>query len=219
MTTAPAMEKEKPEQEDLYNHITGVILAGGLSKRYGQNKAFLELHGARLIDRIAAEMKTIFRNVVIVTNRKADYEYLEVPVVEDLIRGLGPLGGIFTGLMTISDQAGFFVACDIPFFSKQLVRYMVDIKDNHAAVVPSGATGLEPLYAIYAQSCLDPIRSLISEKRYQVRLFFERVPVRYVTLNEISRFIAPGKAFLNINTPDEFARIQSLLREQNKKRV
>jgi molybdopterin-guanine dinucleotide biosynthesis protein A len=219
MTTAPAMEKEKPEQEDLYNHITGVILAGGLSKRYGQNKAFLEFDGARLIDRVTAEMKTIFRNVVIVTNRKADYEYLEVPVVEDLIRGLGPLGGIFTGLMTISDQAGFFVACDIPFFSKQLVRYMVDIKDNHAAVVPSGATGLEPLYAIYTQSCLDPIRSLISAKRYQVRLFFERVPVRYVTLNEISRFITPGKAFLNINTPEEFARIQSLLREQNKKRV
>ena len=219
MRTGPVAQKEKPKQEDLCDHITGVILAGGLSKRYGQNKAFLELDGARLIDRITAEMKTIFRNVVIVTNRKADYEYLEVPVYEDLIKGLGPLGGIFTGLMTISDQAGFFVACDIPFFSKPLVRYMVDIKDNHAAVVPSGATGLEPLYSIYAQSCLDSIRSLISAKRYQVRLFFEQVPVRYVTLQEISRFIAPGKAFLNINTPDEFARIQSLLREQNKKRA
>lgn len=219
MRTAPATEKGESEQESLYDHITGVILAGGSSKRYGQNKAFLEFDGARLIDRLTAEMKTIFRNVVIVTNRKADYQYLEVPVFEDLIKGLGPLGGIFTGLVTISDQAGFFVACDIPFFSKELVRYMVDIKDNHAAVVPSGATGLEPLYAIYTQSCLDPIRSLISAKRYQVRLCFEQVPVRYVTLHEIRRFIAPEKAFLNINTPDEFQRIQSLRREQKKKRV
>ena len=216
MRNTIATKKEKPEQEDLCDHITGVILAGGLSKRYGQNKAFLEFDGARLIDRITAEMKTIFRRVVVITNRKADYEYLEVPVFEDLIKGLGPLGGIFTGLMTISDQAGFFVPCDMPFFSKQLVRYMVDIKDNHAAVVASGATGIEPLHAIYSQSCLDPIRTLISAQRYQVRLFFEQVPVRYVTLHEISRFIAPGKAFLNINTPEEFARIQSLLREQNR---
>jgi molybdopterin-guanine dinucleotide biosynthesis protein A len=219
MRIAPATKKQRPEQEDLCDHITGVVLAGGLSKRYGQNKAFLKLNGARIIDRIIAEMKTIFRNVVVVTNRKADYEYLEMPVFEDLIEGLGPLGGIFTGLMAISDQAGFFVPCDMPFFSKQLVRYMVDIKDNHAAVVPSGATGIEPLHAIYSQSCLDPIRSLISEQRYQVRLFFEKVPVRYVTLDEISKFIAPGKAFLNINTPDEFVKIQSLLREQNKKRT
>ena len=216
MRTAPTTKKEDLEQKNLYDHITGVILAGGLSKRYGQNKAFLKLDGTRIIDRITAEMKTIFRRVVVITNRKADYEYLEVPVFEDLIEGLGPLGGIFTGLMTISDQAGFFVPCDMPFFSEQLVRHMVGIKDNHAAVVPSGATGIEPLHALYSQSCLDPIRGLIKAQRYQVRLFFQQVSVRYVTLDEISKFIAPGKAFLNINTPEEFSRIQYLLREQNK---
>ncbi len=138
------------EEKGLYNHITGIILAGGLSKRYGRNKAFLELDGIRLVDRVTAEMKNIFRQVILITNERGPYEYLGLPTFEDLIKGLGPIGGIYTGLISISDQAGFFVACDMPFINSQLVRYMVDIKDNYAAVIPSGASGLEPLHAIYS---------------------------------------------------------------------
>jgi len=204
--------KEKSEQRKPYGRIVGVILAGGSSKRYGRNKAFLEIGGIRLIDRIIEDMKSIFRRVILVTNEKKGYEYLGIPMVEDHITGLGPIGGIYTGLMSISAQAGFFVACDMPFINKQLIRYMVDIQDNHAAVVPSVANEIEPLHAVYAQSCLGPIRNLIDSKRYQVRLFYDQVPVRYVKEDEIRRFGSPSRAFLNINTPDEFAKIQSLLK-------
>ncbi|MFB0520300.1 MAG: molybdenum cofactor guanylyltransferase, partial [Desulfatiglandales bacterium] len=153
--------KEKSKRNGPYDYVTGVILAGGSSERYGQNKAFLEIDGIRLIETVTEKMKNIFKRVILVTNEKKDYEYLDIPVVEDLIKGLGPIGGIYSGLMNISHQAGFFVACDMPFINKQLVRYMVDIKDNHAAVVPSVANEIEPLHAIYAQSCLGPIRALI----------------------------------------------------------
>ncbi len=193
-----------------YDHITGAILAGGLSKRYGQNKAFLELAGMRLIDRVAAEMRKIFKEVILITNEKAHYEYLGIPVIEDLIKELGPLGGIYTGLMRIPNEAGFFVACDMPFISPQLVRYMVDIRDNYAAVVPLGASGIEPLHAIYTRTCLGPIKDLLNAQQYQVRLFYERVSVRYVTPEEIRKFVSPQAVFLNINTPAEFAKIQGL---------
>jgi molybdopterin-guanine dinucleotide biosynthesis protein A len=206
---------EYSEEKGLYSHITGVILAGGLSKRYGQNKAFLELEGIRLIDRVTAEMKNIFRQVILITNEKRHYEYLGLPTIEDLIRGLGPIGGIYTGLMSMSSQAGFFVACDMPFINRQLVRYMVDIKDNYAAVIPSGVSGLEPLHAIYSQSCLGAIKNLIDAQCYQVRLFYEHISVRYVTQDEIRKFVPLQKAFLNINTPDEFVSIQHV----NKTRV
>jgi len=204
--------KEESEQKRLCAHTAGVILAGGSSKRYGRNKAFLEIGGIRLIDRVAEEMKNVFERVILVTNEKKGYEYLGIPMVEDLIKGLGPIGGIYTGLMTISDQAGVFVACDMPFINRQLVRYMVDIRDNHSAVVPLVANEIEPLHAIYARSCLRPIRNLIDSKRYQVRLFYDRIPVRYVKEDEIRKFGSPSRAFLNINTPDEFAMIQSLMK-------
>jgi len=165
-----------------------------------------------LIDRITEDIKNIFKRVILVTNERKGYEYLGIPVVEDLIRGLGPIGGIYTGLMSISSQAGFFVACDMPFINRQLIRYMVDIQDNHAAVVPSVANEIEPLHAIYGLSCLGPIRNLIDSKRYQVRLVYDQIPVRYVKEDEIRRFGSPTRAFLNINTPDEFAEIQALLK-------
>jgi len=210
--------KVKPEHQKFYDHITGVILAGGSSKRYGQNKAFLKICGTPLIDSVTEAMKTIFKRVILVANEKKDYEYLEIPIVEDLVKGLGPIGGIYTGLMSMPDKAGFFIACDMPFINSQLVRYMVDIKkDNHAAVVPSVASEIEPLHAIYTQSCIKPIRSLIDSHRYQVRLFYDYIPVRYVREEEVKKFCRPSMAFLNVNTPDEFARIQSLVSAQRKK--
>jgi len=203
--------KEKFAHDKRYDHITGIILAGGSSKRYGQDKAFLKIGNTRLIDSILQEMHTVFKRVILITNEKVKYEYLEIPMFEDLVKGFGPLGGIYTGLMSIPDQAGFFVACDMPHINRQLVRYMVDIKGNHRAVVPAVADKIEPLHAIYFQSCLKPIKHLIDTKRYQVRLFFDSIPVRYVKEDEIRRFCCPSKAFLNINTPDEFAKIKSLI--------
>jgi len=201
--------KEKFAHDKRYDHITGIILAGGSSKRYGQDKAFLKIGNTRLIDSILQEMHTVFKRVILITNEKVKYEYLEIPMFEDLVKGFGPLGGIYTGLMSIPDQAGFFVACDMPHINRQLVRYMVDIKGNHRAVVPAVADKIEPLHAIYFQSCLKPIKHLIDTNRYQVRLFFDSIPVRYVKEDEIRRFCCPSKAFLNINTPDEFSKIKS----------
>jgi len=201
-----------PEPPPRYEHVTGVILAGGLSTRYGQNKAFLQIGGVRLIEHIVEEMKGIFHQVILVTNQKRDFEYLKLPMVEDLIKGLGPIGGIYTGLSAISGQAGFFVACDMPLLHKDLIRYMVEIIDHHGAVVPSVGELVEPLHAVYARSSLDIIKGLIEEKRYQVRLFYDRLRVRYVNEDEIRRFCCPQEAFLNINTPEEFVRIQSIVK-------
>ena len=159
-------------------------------------------------------MKRVFTRVILVTNQKREFEYLELPMIEDLIKGLGPIGGIYTGLSSISEQAGFFVACDMPLLRKGLIRYMVDLIDHHAAVVPSVGKWVEPLHALYARSCLDPMKDLIDEKHYQVRLLYDLVPVRYVREDEIRRFCSPDEAFLNINTPEEFARIQSLVKAQ-----
>ena len=204
--------KEIPEstQKSFFNHITGVILAGGKSKRYGQNKAFIEINGTRLIDHIAENMKAIFNRVILVANEKTDYEYLGVPIFQDLIKGLGPLGWIYTGLMSISESAGFFVACDMPFINPQLIHYMVSIKNSYAAVVPSFANDIEPLFAIYGRSCCGLIKDLIDSQHYQIRLFYEQISVRYVTEEEIKKFGSPEKVFHNINTPEEYAKIRSL---------
>ena len=119
-----------------FQDVTGVILAGGKSRRYGRNKALVEFEGMRLIERTVTVMRAVFDQVILVTNTPHEYAYLGLPMVQDLIRGLGPLGGIYTGLEMTTEEAGFFVACDMPFLNQSLILHMVEIRGTYDAVVP-----------------------------------------------------------------------------------
>ena len=73
--------------------VTGVILAGGKSRRFGKNKALVEIDGIPLIGRVVSVMKSVFQHLVLITNTPDEYSYLKLPMYEDIIKGLGPLGG------------------------------------------------------------------------------------------------------------------------------
>ena len=120
----------------VYNDITGVILAGGKSSRYGTNKAFAKINGIPLIENVIRVMRSLFQDLVLITNTPDEYAYLELPMYEDLIKDLGPIGGIYTALNSITNDAGFFVACDMPSLNPGLIRYMVGIRDDFDVVVP-----------------------------------------------------------------------------------
>jgi molybdopterin-guanine dinucleotide biosynthesis protein A len=183
--------------------VTGVILAGGKSTRYGSNKALADVHGTKLIERVVQTMEPLFERLLLVTNTPHEYSYLELPMVEDLIKGLGPIGGIHTGLETISDDAGFFVACDMPYLNEHLLRYMVTLKEDFDAVIPRVGRMVEPLHALYTKQCLPAIRESIDSRLYQAMRFFHKIRVRYVEEEEL-RSIDPQLRFLfNINKPED----------------
>ncbi len=70
--------------------VTGVILAGGKSLRYGRNKALVTIDGIPLIERVINVMRSLFRHLILITNTPGEYSYLKLPMQEDLIKGLGP---------------------------------------------------------------------------------------------------------------------------------
>ncbi len=183
--------------------MTGVILAGGKSSRYGTNKAFAEMQGTRLIDRVARAMASVFPRLILVTNTPQEYTYLRIPMFEDHIKGLGPIGGIYTGLDVMPDPAGFFVACDMPFINPELVLRMVGMGNDYDAVVPRVDWMIEPLHAVYAKSCLPFIKASIEAEEYQIIKVYDRIRVRYIDEKEI-KAIDPGfKTFFNVNRPEE----------------
>jgi molybdopterin-guanine dinucleotide biosynthesis protein A len=184
--------------------ITGVILAGGKSTRYGTNKALAELHGIRLIDRVVHVMASLFEHLVLVTNTPHEYSYLGLPMVEDIIKGLGPIGGIHSGLEAISDETGFFVACDMPYLNENLLRHMVSLKGDFDAVIPRvGGWMVEPLHAVYTKKCLPAIRDSFDSRVYQVMRFFQKIRVRYVDEEEMRSFDPQLMSFFNINKPED----------------
>jgi len=183
--------------------VTGLILLGGKSSRYGSNKAFVELDGVRLVERVAAVMKSIFQRVILLTNTPDEYSYLQLPMVEDLIKGLGPMGGIYTGLMTLQDEAGFFVACDMPFLNSKLIRRMVEARGDFDAVVPRMDWMLEPLHALYSKKCLPVIREAIGHDEHQILKCFARMRVRYMDEEELRLWDQDLRSFFNVNKPQD----------------
>jgi len=183
--------------------ISGVILVGGKSSRFGANKAFVQVEGVPLIEHVIHVLRALFDHIVLITNTPREYAHLQLPMYQDLVKGLGPLGGIYTALQCISTEAGFFVACDMPHLNPDLISHMAGIAKDHDAVVPRVGWKLEALHALYRQSCLPAVEKLIRDRQYQIIRFFEAVSTRYVDEVEIRKFDPDLRSFFNINRPED----------------
>ena len=188
--------------------ITGIILAGGKNLRMGKNKAFLEVNGERIIDRTKKLFLELFDEVLLVTNSLPDYLGLNLRMVADLHPGKGALGGIYTGLFHASHSHAFVAACDMPFLNKDLIRHLIDLSPGYDIVIPKTQDGLQPLHAIYSQKCLPFMEELIQQDNLKIIDFFHRVKKREVPTEEILPLDPNLTSFLNVNTPEELARIK-----------
>jgi molybdopterin-guanine dinucleotide biosynthesis protein A len=200
------MKKDISEGNQI-DGITGIILAGGKSSRFGSNKALAKFNGTPLIERVTGVLGRIFKNLIIITNTPLEYSYLKIPLYQDLVKGLGPVGGIYTGLDALDDNWAFFCACDMPFINEDLVRYIAGVRDGFDAVVPRVDWKIEPLHALYSKNCLPAMKELINNKEYQTIKAFKNLNVRYVEEKEIITCDPQMKTFLNVNKQDELEKI------------
>jgi len=188
--------------------FTGIILAGGKNLRMGQNKAFLEVQGERIIDRIKKIFAGLFEEVLLVTNSPSDYLDLNLRTVTDLYREKGALGGVFTGLFHASFPHAFVVACDMPFIKPALISHLVGMSQGYDIVIPRTEDGLQPLHAVYSRKCLPFMEDLLRSGNLKILDFFHRVKKREVPTGEIIPFDPQLISFWNLNTPEDLSRIQ-----------
>ena len=193
--------------------IIAAVLVGGKSRRYGRNKALEIFQGEPLIDRQLRKVQSLFTEVLVITNEPGDYLHLEVTLLRDVIPGLGPLGGIYTGLLFAQGKSVFVTACDMPFLQPAVVKHMVQLSRNNDVVVPQKREGLEPLHAIYSARCLPHIKKMLERGKFQVVSFFPAVKVCRLSQEELQNLDPHGLSFFNINTPDDMDRARKLLEE------
>lgn len=197
-----------PETPAPISDVAGVILAGGKSSRYGENKALVKLNGLALIERVIGIMASVFQHMTLITNTPHVYAHLHLPMHRDRIKGLGPLGGIYTALQVVPKDAAFVVGCDMPYLNRQLIRYMVGLRGDHDVVVPRIDGKIEALHALYGKGCLPAIQRLIDAGEYQTFRFFKQVSVRYVGEDEIRRFDGRYRSFFNVNRPEDLETLE-----------
>lgn len=193
--------------------LSVVVLAGGHGRRLGQDKSLLKVDGVPLLARTVQRLGTLTDDLVVVTNDGPRYESLALAarIVPDEKPGIGSLMGIYSGLRAARHSHALVVACDMPFLNLPLLRYMASLVPKHDVVVPRLGSLLEPLHAIYGKSCLPFIEELLGRGERQIIAFFYRVQVRYVEEAELERFDPDHLSFVNVNTPEDWVRVQKLL--------
>ena len=199
--------------------VTGIILAGGKSSRFGENKALVGFDGIPLIEKVTRVISSIFKEVLIVSNTPEEYEYLGFPIKQDIIKNLGPIGGIYTGLKSIKNPAGFVVACDMPFLSPDLIRHIVEVQDDYDIIIPKVDWMMEPLHALYTNRCISPLKELIDTGERKTFLIFEKVRVKYLTEKILRSFDPQLRFFININRTDDLQMALELQKKNNSKRL
>ena len=191
--------------------VSGIVLAGGQSQRMGRNKALMSLDGKILISRVLETMARICDDLIICANDPRSYAHLPARVVRDVIPHRGALGGIHAGLKAMRHEKALVVACDMPFLSLSLLRFMMVAASDQDVVVPHIDGNFEPLHAIYGVNCISPIERLIADGPRRIVALYDCVRVRVVNENQV-RLFGAGNSFFNINTPQDWALAQRRVR-------
>jgi molybdopterin-guanine dinucleotide biosynthesis protein A len=181
----------------------------------GQDKALMPFLGRPLILRILDRISPIADEVLLSTNRLADYAFLDLSLHPDLQPGRGALGGLYTVLKAAKYPFVAAVACDMPFANPDLFEYELRLLSESGAdvVIPSTPQGLEPLHAVYrAGNCLPVIKRALDAGKLKLVGWLPEVTIRIVPPEETARFDPQGLAFWNLNTPEEFRQAEERAR-------
>jgi molybdopterin-guanine dinucleotide biosynthesis protein A len=187
----------------------GAILAGGQARRFGgRDKSRLVVDGRTIIVRQVGLLQRVVQEVLVVGHDPARFADLPVRVVADVIPGAGALGGILTALESTTADRVVVVACDLPFLTEDLLRALVALAEDADGAWVETARGPEPLVACYRQSARLPIRAAITAGRLKAADLREHVTMRALTGAALSAFGSPDHLLDNLNTPEDYGRVQ-----------
>ena len=187
------------------SHLTpsGAILAGGQSTRFGgRDKSALLLDGRAILDHQIAALTPAVDEVLIVGGPRA--------TIHDIVPGCGPLGGLHAALTAAQGGAVLIVACDMPYLSTPFLAYLLSFATEADIVVPQSERGYHPLCAVYTRACLEPVAARLADRRLSMRDLVDGLRARVVTVEEIGRFGDPFRILANVNTPADFAGLETL---------
>ena len=190
--------------------ILGVVMAGGRNSRFGDIKAFAQVGGTRIIDRVIIALGAVSSDVVLSANDAATYSSVGLEMRGDVVPDIGALGGIHAALNWAKERGddGIIVAaCDMPFPSIPLLEVIRDAAANHDAVLPESDSrrGIEPLFGFYSVRCLPAIDNAIARGDRRMIAFHSDIDLHVIPLEVVRTFGDPDVLFMNVNTREELA--------------
>jgi molybdopterin-guanine dinucleotide biosynthesis protein A len=193
---------------------TALILAGGESRRMGQDKSLLVLDGKTLLEHVTGTMHSLFPEVIVSVRRLR--EDIETQQVCDEQVASGPLAGLIAGIAQVNSPWIFAVACDMPFVNaamiNQLAKYRYESLRHNSlqAVVPMIDGHSQPLAAFYATNTLEIMRKSLATGDNSIRGVLKSLTVRYVSEAELRESDPLMRSFFDLDTPGDLARVKNM---------
>ena len=185
----------------MLEHLSGAILAGGRSSRFGRDKALEVWRGLTLLEHAAFALEGCAERLI-VGGDEARYGFLGLPVVEDAEAHRGSLYGLARALELAECGRVAVTACDMPLLSGPYWSYLAHLETADVVIPQNHAGGLEPLAAIYSKRCLPFVRAAFAAGELRLTGWFDDLEVLEVPWPELARHFG-ADVFLNVNRPDD----------------
>lgn len=178
--------------------MTGILLAGGQSKRMGQEKGNIKLPGARLYEYPLSVLESLCDEILLSSNedKLTGNKYR---ILCDEVEGIGPVGGLYTCLKASSHDLNLVLSYDMPLASRSLFEYLLQEWKEEEVLIPADGLGRpEPLCGLYRLSALDALKEMIRQKDYAVQGILRRTRSRVLKITK-AHACWHQDLFLNIN--------------------
>ncbi|MFP3378758.1 molybdenum cofactor guanylyltransferase [Bacillus sp. SIMBA_069] len=189
----------------------GIVLAGGMSSRFGEPKALASWQGSTFIEHILKVMTRTLQEVVVISHsdiKERVEQLVQVPVIEDIphYKGNGPLAGIVAGMEYIEADWYAIVPCDAPNVSYEWFTILLEqTSDEYDGVVPIINGRKQPLLAAYHNRVKEKIYALLQDEKRSMGQFLSQCNVKYVAGEDVQ---ANADWFMNVNTKEEYVQAQ-----------
>lgn len=190
-------------------NTSAAILAGGRGKRLIPHKGLLKLGDKTIIAREIGLLGAIFSEIIIIANQPEYYKGFKLKVFSDIILNKGALGGIYSALKHSKTPYNFITGSDMPYPNAAFIKYMAGFLKNYDVVVPEFAGQLEPLYAFYSKDCISVIENQFHKNDLRIQDLFTLVATKIIDQKKVLEFDPQGLSFTNINTPEEYTKVNA----------
>ena len=197
-----------------HNKILGVVLAGGKSKRFGEDKSQVKLHGKILIDYILSEIMDQFNEILVVTNNPIRFkDSSKILTTKDFEEGLGPLGGILTAMKWIKDQKKDYewistFPSDTPFFTNKELKIFyenIDIKKSKLFFIKNKETR-HNIFGLWSLDLLKKLETDLQKGERKVEVWADTVGAETINIEYDKR-----DPFFNINTKEDLEKAYKIM--------
>ncbi len=196
--------------------ITGVVLAGGKSKRMGKDKAFLKFKEKSFLRHILEALDKYCNQIVIVINKEENLYTKEtknlsseIVFVKDKYPYKGPLNGILSSLSKIKNQLVYITPCDTPLLNPEIIPFFVQKINDYDAVIPDINGKIQPLNALYKKNALELSKEVFEKQgKKSLMAFLENLNVKFINEKELKKIDKNLYSYFSINTKESY---QSLL--------